>query len=69
MKKVFFGLMASALILSASSCNKCGYCQYAGGSKSSATCQSTTTSALGLDPYKQAEADCKTNTGATWVVQ
>ncbi len=70
MKKVFYTLALGVIFSSAfSSCKKCGHCRDAFGNNSSATCQNSTLAAVGVDEYKQAEADCKAQTGSTWVVQ
>lgn len=70
MKKVFYTLALGVLFSSAfSSCKKCGYCQDSSGQHSSATCQNSTLAVVGVDEYKQAEANCKAQTGSTWVVQ
>ena len=68
MKKILVALMAVGLMASASSCKKCGYCQYPGSQgNGSAVCQSGTLSPLGLDGYKEAKATCSSN-GGTWVI-
>lgn len=69
MKKLFFAFAAVALMGSATSCKKCGYCQYVTGDRSGATCQNSGLFAAVDDSYKQAEADCKATIGASWVVQ
>jgi hypothetical protein len=67
MKKLLFALMAVGLMASASSCKKCGYCQYGGGQgNSSAVCRNNTFPGVG-DSYKEAEADCQAQ-GGQWVV-
>mgnify|MGYP003351989870 CR=1 FL=1 len=66
MKKLLFAFMAIALIGSASSCKKCGYCKYNNGqSNSSAVCKNSTLAAVGADEYQQAEADCQAQ-GGSW---
>jgi hypothetical protein len=66
MKKLLFALMAVGLMASASSCKKCGHCEYSTGGNSSAVCKNNQLGGL-LDEYKQAEADCEAD-GDTWVV-
>lgn len=69
MKKLFFAFMTVALVASATSCNKCGHCQYTTGGNSSATCQSANAlTAVAGDGYKQAKANCEAN-GDRWIVQ
>ena len=68
MKKVFFALMAAGLLFTASSCKKCGYCQYGNGQgNSSAVCKQNGIFAAVADDYKQAEANCQAN-GGVWVL-
>lgn len=68
MKKILFAFMAVGLMASASSCNKCGYCNYPGGqSNTSAICQNGTLGPLGGDGYKEAKANCSAN-GGSWVI-
>ncbi len=67
MKKLFFAFMAAGLMLSAASCNKCGYCKYSSGSNSSSVCQSGTLIPGVTSEYKQAQSDCKAN-GGSWEV-
>ena len=71
MKKIFFAFLAIGLLSGATSCKKCGHCQYSaahGGGTSSATCkQSGLYAGLTGDPYQQAQADCVA-AGDTWVV-
>jgi len=67
MKKIFFALMAAGLMISATSCNKCGYCRYSSGSNSSSVCQTTSLIPGVTSEYKQAQSDCKAN-GGDWIV-
>lgn len=67
MKKIATLFFAIGLMVSVNSCKKCGHCEYATGGNSSATCQNSTMSAIGINEYKQAEADCEAN-GDRWVV-
>lgn len=68
MKKLLFALMAVGLMASASSCKKCGYCDYPGTqSNGSAVCKNSTLGALGGDGYKEAEANCQSQ-GGSWVL-
>jgi len=67
MKKLFFALMACGLLVTANSCKKCGYCRDSSGNNGSAVCRNNTLAPLGVDDYKQAEADCQAANG-TWVV-
>lgn len=68
MKKLLFAFAAVALMGSATSCKKCGYCKYSnGGGNSSATCRNSTLTAIGVDEYAQAESDCQAQSG-TWVI-
>ncbi|MBX2902512.1 MAG: hypothetical protein KF872_03065 [Chitinophagales bacterium] len=65
MKKLFFAIAAIATLAAAPSCKKCGFCKYPNGSTSDAVCKNTTLSALGVDEYSQAEAQCAAD-GGTW---
>ncbi len=68
MKKILFAFVAVGLMASATSCNKCGYCQYPGGQgNGGAVCQSGTLGPLGADGYKEAKADCAAD-GGVWVI-
>ena len=78
MKKLLLAFMAIATVVSASSCNKCGYCDNShkptnGGyvePNGSAVCQSSTPnpiSSLDGESYKQVKADCSAQ-GGTWVI-
>lgn len=68
MKKLFYSIVACGLLLSATSCHKCGYCKYANnGGNSSSTCQSSTLIPGITSEYDQAKADCQAQSG-TWVV-
>ena len=68
MKKLLLAFMTLGLIISASSCKKCGYCQYGGGNgNGSAVCQNSTLAAVGADDYNQAKADCSAQ-GGVWVL-
>ena len=76
MKKLLFAFMAIATVVSASSCNKCGYCDNSnkptsGGypqQNGSAVCQtSNPIEALDGNSYKQEKADCSAD-GGVWVV-
>jgi hypothetical protein len=75
MKKLLFAIMALTIILSASSCKKCGYCLYASGLRSSDVCQvtgalgATEELTVGADDYIAAESNCMAQAGATWVVE
>ena len=67
MKKLFFALMATGLLFSATSCHKCGYCRYSGnGGNSSSTCQSSSLVPGITSSYDQAKSDCAAQGGA-WV--
>jgi len=67
MKKILYVLLAVGALSSASSCKKCGYCQYSnGGGNSSAVCKNNSLGGL-LDEYQQAQADCDAN-GGKWVI-
>lgn len=70
MKKVFFGLMAVALISATTSCKKCGYCTDAatGAQTTTAVCKSGNP-VFGslLDEYDTEKANC-TGGGGIWVV-
>jgi len=65
MKKLLFAFAAVAILTSVTSCKKCGFCKYANGSTSDAVCKNTTLSALGVDEYSQAEAQCSAD-GGVW---
>ena len=69
MKKILFALLAIALVGSASSCKKCGYCVDSSGNHSAATCSQSGLAAIGGDPYRQAKADCEAEIGSHWVVE
>lgn len=68
MKKLFFAFTTLALVTSATSCNKCGYCKMAGQQNGDAVCQtSNPIESLDGESYKQAKADCSAD-GGTWVI-
>jgi hypothetical protein len=66
MKKILYLLLVVGAMSSASSCKKCGYCQYPnGGGNSEAVCKDNSLGGL-LDNYKEAQAQCDAD-GGTWV--
>lgn len=68
MKKLLLAFMTLGLIISASSCKKCGYCQYGGGNgNGSAVCQSSSVVPGITSDYNQAKADCSAQ-GGVWVL-
>ncbi len=68
MKKLLLAFASVSIIAAAPSCKKCGFCKYQNGTNSNAVCKNTTLSALGVDEYSQAEAQCAAD-GGTWQKQ
>ena len=67
MKKLFYTVVACSLLISATSCHKCGYCKLPNGQgNTSSTCQSSTLIPGITSSYDQAKADCAAQSG-TWV--
>lgn len=69
MKKILFAFMAAGLIVSASSCKKCGYCDLGNGNTESTVCKDNSLGPVSssFDGYDQAKGDCERR-GGTWVV-
>ena len=68
MKKLFYSIVACGLLLSATSCHKCGYCNYGGGQgNGSSVCQSSSLIPGVTSEYDQAKSNCQAQSG-TWVV-
>ena len=67
MKKLFYTIVACSLLISATSCHKCGYCKYSNGQgNSSSVCQTSSLIPGVTSEYNQAKSDCAANSG-TWV--
>jgi hypothetical protein len=68
MKKLLFSALAVALIMSASSCKKCGYCQFP-TYNDEAVCSGGSdplTNTIDGNDYKQVKANCQAQ-GGNWV--
>lgn len=68
MKKILFALMAVGLMASASSCKKCGYCEYPGGATDPSVCKDNSLGPISgsYDGYAEAQSECDRN-GGSWV--
>lgn len=66
MKKLFFALVACSLLISATSCHKCGYCRKPSGNDPS-YCQSSSVIPGVPSDYDEAKSNCQ-GQGGTWVV-
>lgn len=66
MKKLLLVVATLSFMAAAQSCKKCGHCQYPNGSNSSAVCNNSTLKMIGVDEYKEAQANCKAD-GGVWV--
>ncbi len=66
MKKLFIALAVFAFTASASSCKKCGYCEYSAGNNGNSVCKSGNPVLGVLDSYDVEESDCKA-AGGKWV--
>lgn len=66
MKKLFYAFAALALLVSASSCKKCGYCKYPAGYNSDSVCNQTGVLASVDNSYDEAKSQCSADQG-TWV--
>jgi len=68
MKKLFFALMATGMLISATSCHKCGYCKFPNnGGNGSSVCQSSSVIPGVPSEYDTEKSDCAASNG-TWVV-
>ncbi len=70
MKKLFFAVVAIAVMSSFTSCKKCGHCEGGNGnqiSNNTTVCKDNSLGPLvNLDNYAESEAQCKTD-GGKWI--
>lgn len=68
MKKILFAFLTVGLLFSASSCKKCGYCEYPNGSTDASVCKDNSLGPISgsLDGYEEAQSECDRN-GGKWV--